>query len=93
MFYVSPALTTLMLALVPPVSLGVVRPLPHSFARALPLPGVLWSLPQEVIEPNPGSPRGNEQGQNKRATYLRLLSNASIGCTGVTGCASYRPGL
>lgn len=35
MFYVSPALTTLMLALVPPVSLGVVRRLARHFALRL----------------------------------------------------------
>jgi len=57
MFYVSPALTTLMLALVPPVSLGVVCWLPSSIARVLPLPGVLRSLSKEAVESNTGSSR------------------------------------
>ena len=56
MFYVSPALTTLMLALVPPVSLGVVRRIPCSFVHVSPLPGFLRSLPQEAVKPNTGSP-------------------------------------
>lgn len=57
MFYVSPALTTLMLALVPPVSLGVVRRLLRPHTRVLPLSGFLRSLPQETVKPNAGGPR------------------------------------
>jgi len=91
MFYVSPALTTLMLALVPPVSLGVVRCLPHSFAHVSPLSGVLWSLPEKTVKPNPGSPRGNEQGRNDCDAHLKLLNHPHIGRTGITGCTSYCP--
>ena len=57
MFYVSPALTTLMLALVPPVSLGVVCWLPCTVTCVSPLSGVLWSLLEKAIESNTGSPR------------------------------------
>lgn len=57
MFYVSPALTTLMLALVPPVSLGVVCWLPRTVTCVSPLSGVLWSLLEKAIESNTGSPR------------------------------------
>lgn len=57
MFYVSPALTTLMLALVPPVSLGVVRWLHRPSTHASPLPGFLRPLPQEAVKSNTGSPR------------------------------------
>lgn len=57
MFYVSPALTTLMLALVPPVSLGVVCRFPRSLAYISLLSGVLWPLPQKAVKSNTGSSR------------------------------------
>ena len=57
MFYVSPALTTLMLALVPPVSLGVVCRFPRFLTCVSLLSGVLWSLPEKVVKSDTGSPR------------------------------------
>jgi len=57
MFYVSPALTTLMLALVPPVSLGVVCWPPRTLTCVSFLSGVLWSLLEEAVKSNTGSPR------------------------------------
>lgn len=93
MFYVSPALTTLMLALVPPVSLGVVRWLARSLVRISPPPGVLRPLPEKIVKSNTGSPRRNEQGQNQHKMRLEPLSHPHIGRTGVTGCTTYCPGF
>jgi hypothetical protein len=52
MFYISPTLTTLMLALVPPVSFGAVRTvqdLMECFHQLLPT-GILRPLPQEAVQ-------------------------------------------
>lgn len=52
MFYLSPTLTGLMLLVVPPVSLGAVR-VSSLYNVSLPrVTGLLWSLPQEVIDQN-----------------------------------------
>lgn len=51
MFYLSPTLTLLMLAIVPPVSLGAVRHLLMAIAQLFNyFTGILWSLPQETIK-------------------------------------------
>lgn len=58
MFYISPQLTILMLAVVPPISLGAVsemhvgQVMKPDFVHT----GVLWPIPQAFVEQDPGSP-------------------------------------
>jgi hypothetical protein len=63
MFYVSPTLTMLMLAVVPPVSLGAVRwfYMELKFGRQR-FVGMVWSLPQETLQPNSRSHRRDDKG-------------------------------
>lgn len=85
MFYISPQLTVLMLAVVPPVSLGAVSLLLHTEAPPVLTqydPGLLRPLPQAAIQQNSGSSGRDDQGITRaRRRYrsdqhaCRLLKN------------------
>lgn len=75
MFYISPQLTVLMLAVVPPVSLGAVSNMQqnHSCIAQISALGFLWSIPETAIQQNPGGPRRNDEGNNNILSSLVLL--------------------
>lgn len=63
MFYISPKLTFLMLAIVPPVSLGVVGDLLHRQCLLLSSRvGLLWEISEEIIDTNSRGSRRDDQG-------------------------------
>lgn len=74
MFYISPQLTVLMLAVVPPVSLGVVSRATFvliSLDATIFSLGDLWSVSQTALEQNPGGTRRDDQGKcNNSATLV-----------------------
>lgn len=66
MFYLSPTLTLLMLAVVPPVSLGAVRSLSPSMLSYIILitsEGFLWSLPEKIVQQNSGIDGRNDESK------------------------------
>lgn len=66
MFYISPQLTVLMLAVVPPVSLGVVSratPLLPGLDATMSFLGDIWSVSQTALEQNSGGTWGDDQGK------------------------------
>lgn len=73
MFYISPQLTLLMLAVVPPVSMGAVSQCSAQKWLCLIYLGVLWKILEEAFEQNTRSVGRNDEGTTSLHRYFFMI--------------------